>query len=69
MKLVKAKCTQWNGNGFGTSPAEWVVEGAEYITVKKFLSDWVAVDTNTGKRLARAWTRKELIEILDSLSV
>lgn len=65
MRLIKTKPTEWQGNGFGTNNAEWVVKDADYISVRKFLSDWVAIDNNTGERIARAWTKKELLDILN----
>lgn len=65
IKLKKLNNAEWCGNGFGTSQAWWVVQGSEHIVVRPMLGDWIAVDTNTNKRLSTGWTKKECIENLD----
>jgi len=57
VKLKKTKSVSWNGYGFGNSSAEWVVDGHEHLKVLQ-LNDWVAIDTNTGKRVARDTAKK-----------
>jgi polygalacturonase len=63
VKLKKTKSVSWNGYGFGNSSAEWVVDGHEHLKVLQ-LNDWVAIDTNTGKRVARGYSKKMLLQIL-----
>jgi hypothetical protein len=58
--LVKTTSTAWQGNGLGTSSADWAVKGAEHIQVEKVGIFWRAKDTRTGKVLVRrASTRAE----------
>ena len=73
LKLKKVNSVCWEGNGFGTSPAEWVVAGHENIAVRKVGGMWFALDlTNTKKlehldvpiRIARAETRADLMSAL-----
>jgi len=68
LKLTKIKSIEWNGNGFGTSPAIWAVKGFEHIQVTKGggASDWVARDTSgeTPKMICKAWTKQTLLKVL-----
>ena len=75
VKLVKKQSTQWNGTGFGSNTAEWVVKGQENIALRQLGSLWVALNTNEYafvngikrfKKIARANTRKELVEVLSN---
>jgi len=68
MKLTKAKSTYWNGNGFGTSAAEWVVKGNENISVTKSSSlGWVARDTNNNNAMiCRAEDKPYLLTKLEN---
>ena len=62
VKLKKLNTAGWNGNGFGNSEAWWVVKGHEHIVVRPLLGDWVAIDTNTDKKLSIGWTKKECVD-------
>jgi len=73
VKLVKEQSTQWNGNGFGSNTAQWVVKGQENIALRQLGYFWFALNTNEYafvngikrfKIIARANTRKELVEKL-----
>lgn len=66
LKLTKLKNTQWMGNGMGTATAEWAVKGHEHIQLRQVGYAWMAFDTRQElhTRLARAYTRRELLEIL-----
>lgn len=73
IKLTKNQATQWNGNGFGSSAADWVVKGRENIAVRKLGGAWFALDTNEPalikgvkipKKIARAQTKTELLDLL-----
>lgn len=66
IKLKKLSAAQWNGNGFGTSTAEWCVVGAENIIVHKIGLKWVARDTAHGmdRIIYRAWSRADLLEFM-----
>ena len=75
IKLVKKQSTQWMGTGFGSNSAEWVVKGQENIALRQLGSLWFALDTNEYsfvngwkrfKKIARANTRKELLEVLSN---
>jgi hypothetical protein len=60
VQLVKTTSSAWQGNGFGTSSADWAVKGAEHIQVEKVGLFWRATDTRAGKVLVRrADTRAE----------
>lgn len=61
LRLRKTKPTLWNGNGFGTSAAEWTLADHPGWTVSK-VYDWEAHHTD-GRRVS-AYTRKELLEKL-----
>lgn len=65
IKLVKKQGTEWNGNGFGTSSAVWVVKGHEHIEVLKLGSGWTAIDRDTNSRLISSQSsRIDAVEIL-----
>jgi hypothetical protein len=69
IKLKKVNATQWNGNGMGHDPADWVVKGAEHIAVRKLGFRWWAIDTTKPKGESRiAWgdTKAQLIEKLNA---
>lgn len=70
IKLTKTSPSSWNGNGFGTSTAEWVVVGHEHIAVRKLGINWFAVDTSADfvvggrtfdKKIAKADTKANLL--------
>ena len=68
IKLTKTHPTQWNGNGMGYDPADWVIKGAEHIAIRK-LNLWWAIDTTKPqgeRRIAYGHTRAELISKLQS---
>lgn len=62
VKLKKSKGTLWNGNGFGTSSAEWVVAKDPSIEVREIGSWWKAVQG--GETIARGFDRKMCLEVL-----
>jgi len=65
MKVHKAKASEWAGNGFGTTAAQWVVTALPHIAILQLGAGWVAVDTNTNKRIVNgAATRADALEIL-----
>ena len=64
IKLKKAKGTVWNGNGFGTSSAEWVVAKDPSISVRQIGTFWKAYQD--GKAIASGFNRKMCLEILAS---
>lgn len=80
LKLTKSKSTEWLGNGMGTASAEWVVKGHEHIEIRQLGYDWMAFDTNKkftahyvndvpvmrDTRIASAYTKRELLEILST---
>tara|TARA_R100001163_G_scaffold57001_1_gene44797 strand:- start:288 stop:530 length:243 start_codon:yes stop_codon:yes gene_type:complete len=75
VKLTKTQATQWNGNGFGNSSADWVVKGRENIAVRKLGGLWFALDTNEfalikgvkiSKKIAAAQTKNELLDLLET---
>ncbi len=75
LKLTKTKQTSWNGNGFGTNAADWVVVGNEHIAIRKLGMNWFAVDTSTyailhgrkiNKKIAQADTKIDLVKILSA---
>lgn len=77
VKLTKTQSASWAGNGFGCTSAEWVVKGHEHIVVEKRGLWWVALDTHGliqnkfgfigPTRIARAETKKELVEKLSAM--
>ena len=71
IKLKKVSDTQWNGNGFGTSTAEWCVKGAENILVYKLGLRWVAADTahNMNRIVCRAYSRADLLEVMEAKEI
>ena len=66
LKLIKAKNTEWLGNGFGSSSAEWVVKGFEHIAVRKLANRWFAIDLNNNANIASSFEKAHLVEILSS---
>lgn len=68
IKLKKIAATQWNGNGLGTAAAGWCVVGNENIVIEKLSMYWIASDTSNGmdRRIARGYSRKDLLEILET---
>lgn len=73
LKLTKTSNTTWNGNGFGSSAADWAVVGHEHIAVRKLGINWFAVDTSeyaliggrkVNKKIAKADTKSDLVKIL-----
>ena len=73
IKLVKKQSAEWQGNGFGSQTAEWVVKNQENIAIRKLGTLWCAVDTSEyalmngakfPKKIAKANTKPELVEIL-----
>ena len=64
LKLKKVNSSKWDGNGMGISKADWVIDGHENISITNFAGMWHAKDDD--KRIANAYTRKELIEILSN---
>jgi len=74
IKLTKTKTTSWNGNGFGSDSAEWVVKGHEHIAIEQLGGKWVALDSTKivlnhaglemRKRIASAFTKKDLLDVL-----
>lgn len=71
IKLTKSRPTAWRGNGMGTDSAEWVVKGAEHITVLQIASGWIARDDSTraehgvSRVIARADYRSDLVNKLN----
>lgn len=61
IKLIKKTASEWAGNGFGNSAAEWRVEGTS-IDVWKSSTFWFAY--KDGRRIAMGDTRADLIEAL-----
>jgi hypothetical protein len=67
VKLVKKDSTVWNGNGFGSDTATWVVKGHEHIEVLKLAGSWTAIDRNTNSRLISGQsTKADALEILST---
>ena len=67
IKLTKTHPTQWNGNGMGNDPADWVIKGAEHIAVRKLGFRWWAIDTTKPlgeRRITWGDTRADLINKL-----
>ena len=65
IKLKKAKATEWLGNGFGTSSAEWIVQNHEHIEVRKIGICWTAFEGD--KRITKAWDKKDLLTKLETI--
>lgn len=65
LKLTKSKSTEWLGNGMGTASAEWVVKGHEHIEIRQLGYEWWAV-AHGRYRIAAAFTRRDLLEILST---
>ena len=75
LKLKKLKSTSgWQGNHVAQDCAEWVVTDHPHIILRHLSGDWVAFDTTKPaiaplqgfQRIASGWTRKMLLEVLDS---
>lgn len=75
IKLTKTSSTTWNGIGFGTSAADWVVVGHEHIAIRKLGMNWFAVDTSeyaliagrkVTKKIAKADTKSDLLKKLET---
>lgn len=62
IKLKKAKAQSWNGNGFGTSTAQWVVAKDPSISVRQVGSFWKAFDGDVT--IARGFDRAMCLEAL-----
>lgn len=75
IRLTKTRSTSWNGNGMGTDSAEWVVKGAEHITVLQIASGWIARDDSIrnehgfSRVVARAHYRRDLINKLNLIHI
>ena len=63
IKLKKANATEWLGNGFGTSTADWVVAKNPSIAGRKVGCNWYAIQNKV--RIARGFDRAMLLEILE----
>lgn len=63
LKLTKKSAAQWNGNGFGSSTAEWVVKDHEHIEVFQLGLYWVATDTANGmnRKICRGDTKADVV--------
>jgi hypothetical protein len=63
LKLTKKSAAQWNGNGFGSSTAEWVVKGHENIEVFQLGLYWIAADTAHGmnRKICRGDTKADVV--------
>ena len=68
ISLTKKTAAQWNGNGFGSSTAEWVVKDHEHIEVFKLGFYWIATDTALGmnRKICRADTKSEVVAKLSA---
>ena len=68
ISLTKKTAAQWNGNGFGSSTAEWVVKDHEHIEVFKLGFYWIASDTGHGmkRKICRADTKWEVVAKLSA---
>ena len=67
LKLKKIKSAEWNGNGMGTSAAEYLVVGHEHIHICKGRDGWESRDTQTGQAIVRqfGWSLKECKEMTE----
>lgn len=64
IRLKKANATEWLGNGFGSSTADWVVAKDPSITVRKSGLSWYAYQNR--QRIAAGWSRADLLDNLAS---
>ena len=48
-KIIKTESRQWQGNGFGTSAAQWAVENNPEIRVKRESGLWIAIGGGVGR--------------------
>ena len=62
IKLKKAKSQSWNGYGFGTSSAQWVVAKDPSISVRQVGGDWKAFQGDVV--VARGFDRAMCLESL-----
>ena len=62
VKLKKSKAQSWNGQGFGTSSAQWVVAKDPSISVRQVGGDWKAFQGDVA--IARGFDRAMCLEIL-----
>ena len=75
IKLTKTRPTVWRGNGMGTDSAEWVVKGAEHITVLQIASGWIARDDSIrnehgfSRVIARADRKADLVNKLNLIYI
>lgn len=75
IKLTKTRPTSWNGNGMGTDSAQWVVKGAEHITVLQTARGWIARDDSTrtehgiSRLVARAEYKRDLVHQLNLIYI
>lgn len=59
MQLIKQKNTEWRGNGFGSTSAQWLVSGTD-IRVIQLGAYWYAIQGD--QKIARGTTKKDLLE-------
>jgi len=62
IKLKKSKSQSWNGYGFGSSTAQWVVAKDPSISVRKVGSFWKAFDGDAA--IARGLDRAMCLDVL-----
>ena len=70
LRLERSKPTQWNGNGIGTSSAEYRVVGSSNIVVYNKgigCADWVAQNTENLVFIVKAygWKKSEVVSQLE----
>lgn len=64
IKLQKTKSPTWNGNGFGTTGADYIVKGRPDISVTFFAGRWNARDETADRVIAKADRLNDLRDIL-----
>ncbi|AXQ69981.1 hypothetical protein HOU03_gp287 [Caulobacter phage CcrSC] len=64
LRLRKTKPTLWNGNGFGTSAAEWTLADYPGWSIYKSAGDWYA---RKGDLEVYAFHRKDLLAKLEPI--
>jgi hypothetical protein len=62
VKLKKLKAQSWNGYGFGTSTAQWVVAKNPAIAIRQVGSFWKAIEN--GVVISRGLDRAMCLESL-----
>ena len=62
IKLKKAESTDWLGNGFGTSTADWVVALDSSISIRRNGLSWYAFQDR--QRIASGDSRADLLNNL-----